>query len=82
MLFATVAALPVIGVVVAYNTGNPNGVALKDAVPSAVLRSHLLAQLLIGVLGVLVMSGEYRTGMIRSTLAAVPAGSPSCRPGP
>jgi ABC-type transport system involved in multi-copper enzyme maturation permease subunit len=31
-----------------------------------------LAQLAIGVLGVLVMTGEYSTGMIRSTLIAVP----------
>ncbi|MGH2917032.1 MAG: ABC transporter permease subunit [Solirubrobacteraceae bacterium] len=31
-----------------------------------------LAQLAIGVLGVLVISGEYSTGMIRSTLMAVP----------
>lgn len=31
-----------------------------------------LAQLAIGVLGVLVISGEYATGMIRATLAAVP----------
>lgn len=31
-----------------------------------------LAQLAIGVLGVLVISGEYTTGMIRSTLMAVP----------
>jgi ABC-type transport system involved in multi-copper enzyme maturation permease subunit len=31
-----------------------------------------LAQLVIGVLGVLVISGEYATGMIRATLAAVP----------
>jgi ABC-2 type transport system permease protein len=31
-----------------------------------------LAQLAIGVLGVLVLSGEYSTGMIRSTFAAVP----------
>jgi len=30
------------------------------------------AQLSIGVLGVLVITGEYSTGMIRSTLAAVP----------
>ncbi len=30
------------------------------------------AQLAIGVLGVLVVAGEYSTGMIRSTLAAVP----------
>ncbi|WP_307875347.1 ABC transporter permease [Frankia nepalensis] len=31
-----------------------------------------LAQLAIGVLGVLVVSGEYSTGMIRATLSAVP----------
>jgi len=31
-----------------------------------------LAQLALGVLGVLVTAGEYSTGMIRSTLAAVP----------
>jgi ABC-type transport system involved in multi-copper enzyme maturation permease subunit len=31
-----------------------------------------LSQLAIGVLGVLVISGEYSTGMIRSSLAAVP----------
>jgi len=31
-----------------------------------------LSQLAIGVLGVLVMSGEYATGMVRSTFAAVP----------
>ncbi|MBS1677669.1 MAG: ABC transporter permease [Actinobacteria bacterium] len=31
-----------------------------------------LAQLAIGVLGVLVMSGEYTTGMVRSTMMAVP----------
>lgn len=30
------------------------------------------AQLAVGVLGVLVMTGEYATGMIRATLAAVP----------
>ena len=31
-----------------------------------------LAQLAIGVLGVLIISGEYSTGMIRSTFMAVP----------
>ncbi|MDX6332331.1 MAG: type transport system permease protein [Streptomycetaceae bacterium] len=36
------------------------------------LRGYFLAQLAIGVLGVLVISGEYATGMIRATLAAVP----------
>lgn len=34
------------------------------------------AQLAIGVLGVLVVAGEYSTGMIRSTLAAVPTRLP------
>lgn len=33
---------------------------------------YFLAQLAIGVLGVLVMTGEYATGSIRSTLAAAP----------
>jgi ABC-2 type transport system permease protein len=36
------------------------------------LRGVFLAQLAIGVLGVLVISSEYTTGMIRTTLAAVP----------
>jgi ABC-2 type transport system permease protein len=34
-------------------------------------------QLVAGVLGVLVISGEYTTGMIRSTLTAVPARTPA-----
>ncbi len=36
------------------------------------LGGYHLAQLAIGVLGVLVISGEYSTGMIRSSLLAVP----------
>lgn len=41
--------------------------------PTAVsLRGVFLAQLAIGVLGVLVISSEYSTGMIRTTLSAVP----------
>ena len=36
------------------------------------LRGYFLAQLAIGVLGVLLITGEYATGMIRATLAAVP----------
>ena len=38
-----------------------------------------LAQLSIGVLGVLFISGEYSTGQIRSTFAAVPPTSLSTR---
>ncbi|NKQ55990.1 ABC transporter permease subunit [Amycolatopsis sp. K13G38] len=36
------------------------------------LRGLFLAQLIIGVLGVLVVSGEYSTGMIRASLTAAP----------
>jgi len=36
------------------------------------LRGLFLAQLAIGVLGVLVISSEYTTGMIRTSFAAVP----------
>jgi ABC-type transport system involved in multi-copper enzyme maturation permease subunit len=36
------------------------------------LAGRLFAQLALGVLGVLVMTGEYSTGMIRATLSAVP----------
>lgn len=43
---------------------------------AAVLYGVQFAQLLIGVLGVLVASSEYGTGMIRSTLAAVPTRLP------
>jgi ABC-2 type transport system permease protein len=40
------------------------------------LQGFFLAQLAIGVLGVLMVSGEYATGMIRATLAAVPGRLP------
>ena len=40
------------------------------------LRGVFLAQLAIGVFGVLVITGEYSTGMIRSSLAAVPHRTP------
>jgi ABC-type transport system involved in multi-copper enzyme maturation permease subunit len=36
------------------------------------LQGFALAQLVIGVLGVLIVSGEYSTGMIRSSMAAAP----------
>ena len=48
----------------------------EDATVSSVLEGYFLAQLMVGVLGVLFVSGEYGTGMIRSTLVAVPARVP------
>lgn len=73
VLAAAVAALIVIGTLIGYNTGkHPAHLDPEDTVPSAVLQGYYLGQLLIGVLGVLFVSGEYSTGMIRSTMAAVP----------
>jgi ABC-type transport system involved in multi-copper enzyme maturation permease subunit len=46
-----------------------------DSLNTAVAGQHL-AQLAIGVLGVLVISGEYSTGMIRSSMMAVPTRLP------
>jgi ABC-type transport system involved in multi-copper enzyme maturation permease subunit len=40
------------------------------------LQGYVLVQLAFGVLGVLVVSGEYTTGQIRSTFSAVPARTP------
>ena len=43
---------------------------------SAALLGVLIAQLVLGVVGVLAFSGEYGTGMIRATLAVVPSRLP------
>jgi ABC-2 type transport system permease protein len=58
-----------------YASHYPNVEAEEKANFSAAhlsLNGILLAQLAIGVLGVLLISSEYTTGMIRATLAAVP----------
>src|SRR5882757_10499399 len=53
-------------------TGRSHGLGdASDAVQLA-LGGMNLTQLAIGVLGVLLTAGEYATGMIRSTLTAVP----------
>jgi len=55
----------------AHNMGNANFVSGFD--PTQVsLRGAYLAQLAIGVLGVMAVTGEYSTGMIRATMSAVP----------
>ena len=54
---------------------DPAAIASFD--PTAVSLSGLqLAQLAIGVLGALLITGEYATGMIRTSFAAVPARLP------
>lgn len=75
-LAATVASFLVFGAVVAVNTRNGTSDGTEDAALSGALQGYVLAELLVGVLGVLFVSSEYGTGMIRSTLAAVPRRSP------
>jgi ABC-2 type transport system permease protein len=56
--------------------GNGPGARIGLDATQVSLRGVFLAQLAIGVLGVLVITGEYSTGMIRSSLAAVPHRQP------
>jgi ABC-type transport system involved in multi-copper enzyme maturation permease subunit len=76
-LLAAVVAMAGLGILVAAVQMNrwthlaPDERAVYDSIDTGVGGYHL-AQLAIGVLGVLVISGEYSTGMIRSSFMAVP----------
>jgi ABC-type transport system involved in multi-copper enzyme maturation permease subunit len=77
MLGGAALGMIVIALIVAHNTRHLTAnLQLDDLAPSATLQGYYLGQLLIGALGVLFVSGEYSTGAIRSTLAAVPKRSP------
>ena len=53
-------------------TSNARGLDTGATAASTSLTGTFFAQLSIGVLGVLLISGEYSTGMIRASLAVVP----------
>jgi ABC-2 type transport system permease protein len=73
VLGTAIVGMIALGLVVAYNTRHlTSNLQANDTSPSATLQGYYLGQLLIGALGVLFVSGEYSTGMIRSTLVAVP----------
>ena len=72
VLAAAIAAMVVFGGVIAFNTRNPAGLDPEDVVASGPLQGYYLGQLLMAALGVLMVSGEYSSGMIRATFAAVP----------
>lgn len=74
VLAATVVVMIGIGVLVMANT-KPPATAADRAVfdpTNNVLAGVALGQLAIGALGVLLMTSEYSSGMIRATLAAIP----------
>lgn len=72
VLVAAVVGMVAFGAIIAFNTRSPAGVDPEDLVASGPLQGYYLGQLLMGALGVLVVSGEYSSGMIRASLAAVP----------
>ena len=77
VLGAAALGMVAIALLVAYNTRHITaGIQPDDHVQSSTMQGYYLGQLLIGALGVLFVSGEYSTGMIRSTLAAVPTRLP------
>jgi ABC-2 type transport system permease protein len=76
VLAAAMAGMVVFGAIIAFNTRNPVGQDPEDLVASGPLQGYYLGQLLMGALGVLVVSGEYSSGMIRASLAAVPTRIP------
>jgi ABC-2 type transport system permease protein len=76
VLATAVVGMVAFGAIIAFNTRNPAGVDPEDLVASGPLQGYYLGQLLMGALGVLVVSGEYSSGMIRATLAAVPRRRP------
>ncbi|HKP98963.1 MAG TPA: ABC transporter permease subunit [Actinomycetes bacterium] len=73
MLLATTVGMIAIGVVAMANTKAPSPADAASFDPvNNVLAGVVLGQLVIGLMGVLAVTGEYSSGSIRSTLAAVP----------
>ncbi|GAA3235287.1 hypothetical protein [Actinocorallia longicatena] len=63
--------MPLIGFLVAHGTA-PAEKAAGDFDPTDAMQGAAFAQLAFGVLGVLTISSEYSTGLIRTTFASVP----------
>ena len=73
ILAATVIGIIVLALVIAWNTRNPGpGLDLEDTIASATLQGFHLGELLLGALGVLVVTAEYSSGTIRTSLVALP----------
>ena len=76
---ALAAVVLIVGVGAGFAAGKPYRVSAAHPAAAAVsvsLFGILIAQLVLGVLGVLVFSSEYGTGMIRASLAVVPSRLP------
>ncbi len=73
LLGATVVGLVGMSLVIAYLTRSPApGVDAEDVAASATLQGFHIGELLLGALGVLLVTAEYSSGTIRTTLQSVP----------
>jgi hypothetical protein len=73
LLLAAAVGLVGLSLIIGYNTRHLGpGMDPEDYAASSTLQGYHLAELLLGSLGVLFVSGEYATGTIRATLVAVP----------
>ncbi|MET8150798.1 ABC transporter permease [Actinoplanes sp. NPDC049668] len=72
LAIAAVASMAAVGAGVGLGYRSHTPVATAAQILNNSLGGAVLAQLLLGALGVLTVTGEYGTGMIRSTFAAVP----------
>ena len=70
-VFATLAVMVLIAVMLGVASRVEDGPAGPDG-QMAIGMGYTFAQVVVAVLGVLTITGEYTTGMIRSTLASVP----------
>lgn len=75
-VLATLAAMVLIAVMLGVASMVEEGAAGPDG-QMAIGMGYTFAQVVVAVLGVLTITGEYTTGMIRSTLAAVPTRLPA-----
>jgi ABC-2 type transport system permease protein len=75
-VLATLAAMVLIAVMLGVASIVEEGAAGPDG-QMAIGMGYSFAQVAVAVLGVLTITGEYTTGMIRSTLAAVPSRLPA-----
>jgi ABC-type transport system involved in multi-copper enzyme maturation permease subunit len=72
LLIAVVLMIGLGALFTAIAAGQPGGLDPGQSAVSTALTGTFFAQLAVGVLGVLLISGEYSTGMIRSSLTVVP----------
>lgn len=79
LLAAVVLMIGVGALLSAVAASQPHGLDAGATAISTSLTGMVFAQLAIGVLGILLITGEYSTGMIRASLAVVPARLPVLR---